>query len=79
MNSRQAFTAAALALLASSAFAGDEFDPLTGFGSATASSTAHAAAARAQAPDRPSALTREQVRDDARRALRDKGARNSGS
>ena len=137
MNRKQIIAAAALALLgASSAFAGGEFDPLTGFPEAGHSTTTRAqvladvAAARAagtlnvdrdnrlfadnavqsgltraevraelararadgsivdfdtglqyaQAPKASSTLTREQVREEARLALRAKAARaNSGS
>ncbi|KQV95164.1 DUF4148 domain-containing protein [Rhizobacter sp. Root1221] len=133
MNTRQAFTAAALALLASSAFAGGEFDPLTGFGPAPVKSTPRVAVtqadraaverfdagtayaqapkasanagltraevraeflrarnegelvsfdtglAYAQAPTRQSSLTREQVREETRLALRanESGVRNA--
>jgi len=118
MNIRHAFTAATLALLASSAFAGGEFDPLTGFSEAATPVAIDAAMAPArsiqatrangvtraevraeflrarhegelvsfdtgmayaQVPVRPSTLTREQVRDETRQAMRAKGMDTAGS
>jgi hypothetical protein len=78
MNRKQLFAAAALAVLGTtSAFAGGEFDPLTGFGPAPARSTPRVAVtqadrasverfdagtAYAQAPASASGLTRAQVK-----------------
>jgi len=112
MNTRQAFSAAALALLASSAFAGGEFyrevaqpapheattqaeraEAPKASGLTRAEVRAEFLRARnagelvafdtgmayAQAPEHPSTLTRAQVLEEARLALRAKGTSASGS
>ena len=85
MNSRQIVAAAALALLGSSAFAGGEFDPMTGFGvvsTATPRAAVKAAdvaqverfdagTAYLQAPKAASSLTRADVRAEYLRARAD--------
>jgi hypothetical protein len=82
MNSRQIIATAALALLGSSAFAGGEFDPMTGFGvvsTTTPRVTVKAAdvataerfdagTAYLQAPKATSTLTRAEVRAEYVRA-----------
>lgn len=87
MNRKQLFAAAALAVLGTtSAFAGGEFDPLTGFGPAPARSTPRVAVtqadrasverfdagtAYAQAPASASGLTRAQVKAELAQARAD--------
>lgn len=61
MNTRHLVAAAALALLGTSAFAGGEFDPLTGF-NVPATAKAPAVAKPAAAPASSAGLTREQVK-----------------
>lgn len=66
MNARHILTAAALALAGTSAFAGGEFDPLTGFGAQAAPANRGVVAQKAAAPTASAAssvgLTREQVK-----------------
>ena len=85
MNTRQALAATVLALLGSSAFAGGEFDPLTGFGPVAATPRLAAKAdarpaaderfdagtAYQQAPKAASTLTRAEVRAEFLRARAD--------
>jgi len=85
MNSRQIVAAAALALLGSSAFAGGEFDPMTGFGVVSTAAprvTVKAAdvakverfdagTAYLQAPKAASTVTRAEVRAEYLRARND--------
>lgn len=69
MNARHLITAAALTLAGTSAFAGGEFDPLTGFGVQPAAATRSVVAPKAASAPAPAAsaasaigLTREQVK-----------------
>lgn len=82
MNTRPLVAAAALALLGTSAFAGGEFDPLTGFGPVSTGPTRTSAPAAAperfdagtaylQAPKAGATVTREAVRAEYLRARRD--------
>lgn len=74
MNTRQIAVAAAFALLGSSAFAGGEFDPMTGFNldPAPAKTAKVAAPVKAAAPvSATSSVTREQVRAEFLRSRND--------
>lgn len=72
MNTRQLVAAAALALLGSSAFAGDEFDPMTGFHLDPAPArTAKAAPVAAKARVSTGTVTREEVRAETLRSRND--------
>jgi hypothetical protein len=63
MNTRQLVAAAALALLGTSAFAGGEFDPLTGFGAQVSPAPVVVAkAAKATVATSETGVTREQVK-----------------
>lgn len=83
MNAKQLFTAASLTLLGTAAFAGGEFDPMTGFGAVSTATPRVAAAAPAeratverfdagtaylQAPVVASSTTRNEVRAEFLRA-----------
>ena len=72
MNTRNIVAAAALALLGTSAFAGGEFDPMTGYNLNPTPVAAKAAPVKAAAPAASTAgLTREEVRAEFLRSRND--------